>query len=203
MQQLETSRQISHVNENTTRLSWRNCRVLHSWPWLQIKHSEYGRAFCGFDVETFSHAPDCSHKQNHPCTPVFFNGCCETLSRRDRSPCRRRTPPSPRPSPRRGQPRRRHQQREQSQRRHQHHRKERRRAWRNPRRSAVDGVSNAFAMESLRFGGFIRTSWMFLPSSSEMSLSRRSPSASTPTEERTDLMSSAEGCSLPARLRRR
>ena len=42
-----------------------------------------------------------------------------------------------------------------------------------------------------------------LPKSPAMSFSRRPPSASTPTEEGKDLKSSAEGCSLPVRLRRR
>jgi len=37
----------------------------------------------------------------------------------------------------------------------------------------------------------------------EMSFSRRPPSAMTTTEKRTSCMSSAESCSLPARLRRR
>ena len=49
----------------------------------------------------------------------------------------------------------------------------------------------------------MHTSLMSLPSSSLISAVRRSSSASMPTEERTSLMSLAEGEVLPARPRRR
>lgn len=60
----------------------------------------------------------------------------EPLSRTDRSPCRRRTPPSPPPSSPQGRPQR-HRRRRQRQRgrHHQHHQRERRRAWSYPQRS--------------------------------------------------------------------
>ena len=52
-------------------------------------------------------------------------------------------------------------------------------------------------------GWLVRTSLMSLPSSSEMSLVRRSASASMPTDSRTALMSEAEGLALPPSWRRR
>jgi len=51
--------------------------------------------------------------------------------------------------------------------------------------------------------GCYRTSSMLLPSSSEMSFSRRSSSASMPTDSRTALTSLAEGEVLPPSPRRR
>merc|ERR1711939_1120736 len=47
------------------------------------------------------------------------------------------------------------------------------------------------------------SSFTSLPSSSEMSLLRRSSSVSTPAASRTDLMSSAEGEAFPPIWRRR
>lgn len=62
----------------------------------------------------------------------------ESLSRRDRIPCRRRTPPSLPPSPPPWPPRRHHRRQRRHQRQHhQHHRWGRKRAWKNPQRSAV------------------------------------------------------------------
>jgi hypothetical protein len=94
----------------------------------------------------------------------------------------------------------------------------RRQAWRNPQRSTV--VCQWQFVEV--FDAFIvgeRTSLMSLPLSSEMSLSRRSLSASMPTDSRTScygvsrdrtefanmltLMSLAEGEVLPPRPRSR
>lgn len=67
-----------------------------------------------------------------------------------------------------------------------------------------DELKRALVLWSIASPAFpIYTSLMSLPSSSEMSLSRRSWSASIPTDSRTALTSSADGEALPPRPRRR
>lgn len=102
----------------------------------------------------------------------------------------------------------RHRQQQQRHHRHrQHRRKEQRRACCCPQRSTnPESVFQSSPRHNAPTGEIVgdrHTSLMSLPSSSERSFSRRSSSASIPTESRTDLMSSAEGEELPPRPRRR